>query len=307
MPRPRATCAVAGTDNANSGPRMISAPSSSACCVPWLALCGLPPSSLIRSWILGFWNSASAISAAFFIDCAATPALPAPDSGRINPTLTWPVPATSGCCAGPVGPGCELNGLENELRLCCRPEQAPSRGAPRIRPTAVRRVVPEGRDLGRLSLGFRGPTIASLLLTDRNRPGLQTSERPGGWIQAYCRRIVNQNKRIKALRGRRRLQGPVSSPLCGAVCQSPQDCGVSALLLLDWHYARKSNFHKHKRRHDGTLGAHIFRGPPYPDRPEGGSGPSSGGHADRQSRRHHLAGPGNAGRRRHHRLRRYPH
>ena len=31
MPRPRVTCAVAGTDDANSGPRMISAPSSSAC------------------------------------------------------------------------------------------------------------------------------------------------------------------------------------------------------------------------------------------------------------------------------------
>src|SRR5438445_7234967 len=159
---------------------MISAPSSSACCVPWLAPCGLPASSLIRSWMLGFWNSASAISAAFFIDCAATPALPAADSGRINPTLTWPVPAT---CGGPEGPGCELNGLENWLRLCCTPEQAPSRGAPRIRPTAVRRVAPEDRDLARSlgrslrrSLGFRGPTIVSLLLTDRDRSGPQPPE-----------------------------------------------------------------------------------------------------------------------------------
>src|SRR5882762_7174804 len=139
---------------------MISAPSSSACCVPWLAPCGLPASSLIRSWILGFWNSASAISAAFFIDCAATPALPAADSG---------------CCGVPEGPGCELNGLENWLR----PEQAPSRGAPRIRPTAVRRVAPEDRDLaGSLgsSLGFRGPTIVSLLLPDRDRSGFQPPE-----------------------------------------------------------------------------------------------------------------------------------
>ena len=53
--------------------------------------------------MFGFWNSASAISAAFFIDCAATPALPDADSGRISPTLTWPLPATSGCCAGPAG------------------------------------------------------------------------------------------------------------------------------------------------------------------------------------------------------------
>jgi hypothetical protein len=108
------------------------------------------------------------------------------------------VPATSGCCAGPEGPACELNGLENELRLCCTPAQAPSKGAPRIRPTAVRRVAPDGlafegqgfegqgfegqgfvgkgfvgKDSG-ISLGFRGP-IASLsldLLTDQNRPGL---------------------------------------------------------------------------------------------------------------------------------------
>src|SRR6202166_1065325 len=193
MPRGRASCAVAGTDSANSGPRMISAPSSSACWVLWPAPCGLPPSSLIRSWMLGFWNSASAISAAFFIDCAATPALPAADSGRINPTLTCPVPTASGCCVGPAGPasGCELNGLENELRLCCPLAQAPSRGAPRIRPTAVLRVAREGWDLG-----LSGPTIASLPKADR-----QDGPPPGDqerWIQAYCRRIVNQNKRIMA-------------------------------------------------------------------------------------------------------------
>ena len=40
--------------------------------------------------MFGFWNSASAISAAFFIDCAATPALPAADSGRIKPDLDLP-------------------------------------------------------------------------------------------------------------------------------------------------------------------------------------------------------------------------
>ena len=42
------------------------------------------------------WNSASAISAAFFIDSATVPALPAADSGRISPTLTGPVPIAAG-------------------------------------------------------------------------------------------------------------------------------------------------------------------------------------------------------------------
>src|SRR5579864_3265143 len=173
MPRPRATCAVAGTDDANSGPKMISAPSSSACCATCCAPCGLPPSSLIRSWRLGLRNSESAISEAFFIDCAATPALPAADSGRIKPTLTCPVPTDTGCCGTPAGvaAGCELNGLENWLMLCCTLEQAPSSGAPRISPTAVRRVAcePEVRDLvvpgpSGWELGSNGPTIASLLL-----------------------------------------------------------------------------------------------------------------------------------------------
>ncbi len=65
--------------------------------------------------MLGFWNSASAISAAFFIDSAATAALPEADSGSTSPTLTWPLPATAGCCGGPAGPcACEEpNGLEN--------------------------------------------------------------------------------------------------------------------------------------------------------------------------------------------------
>src|SRR6201994_2870366 len=100
--------------------------------------------------MFGFWNSASAISAAFFIDCAATPALPDADSGRISPTLTWPLPIACGNCCGPAGPALggmsvwELDGLVNWLRLCCTPAQAPSNGAPRIKPTADRRVAPAG-------------------------------------------------------------------------------------------------------------------------------------------------------------------
>src|SRR6516164_3611364 len=171
--RPWATCAVAGTEAANSGPRMISAPSPSACCAPWDAPCALPASSLIRSWILGFWNSASAISAAFFMESAATPALPAADNGRIRPTLTWPLPATIDCWGGPAGAAagcCEEKGLENELRLCCTLAQALSRGVPRISPSAARRVGPRACGPDGENLRLNGPTITSLGLTDRRRP-----------------------------------------------------------------------------------------------------------------------------------------
>src|SRR4051812_47799425 len=138
---------------------MISAPSSSACCTPCCAPCGLPASSLIKSCTLGFWNSASAISAALRMDCAAWPALPAADSGNTNPTLTWPAPTACGCCGGAGASDEELNGLVNELRLCCTPEQAPSSGAPRMSPTADRRVVPPGGELG-----LRGRAIGCLPL-----------------------------------------------------------------------------------------------------------------------------------------------
>src|SRR5258707_11653781 len=109
------------------------------------------------------------------------------------------------------------------------PEQAPSKGAPRSRPTAVRRVAPDGGDLGG-SLEFRGPTIASLLSAGRDRPGLEPPV-ISRWIQAYCRRIVNQNKRIMAQRaGCRTL---VFQPLCGTVFRITHGRGVSAAFPLD--------------------------------------------------------------------------
>src|SRR5437879_3766093 len=156
MPRVRAIWATAGTDCANSGPNMISAPSSTACCALACAPCGLPLSSLIRSWMLGFWNSASAISAALRMDCAASPALPAAESGRITATFTPPVPAVAACCGGPAGwAGGEelLNGLENWLRLCCTPAQADSSGVPSSRPSALRRVARDDRGSGEEDLG----------------------------------------------------------------------------------------------------------------------------------------------------------
>src|ERR1700758_2149586 len=51
----------------------------------------------------GLVNSEIAISAAFFMDCAASPAFPAPDNGRRRPTLTCPVPIAVGCWAGGGG------------------------------------------------------------------------------------------------------------------------------------------------------------------------------------------------------------
>src|ERR1700747_2336796 len=216
MLRLRVACAAAGTEAANKGPRMISAPSSTACCVPCPAPWGLPASSLIRSWMFGFWNSASAISAAFFIEVAATPALPDADSGRIRPTLTWPLPATIGCWVGPAGAAagccCEENGLENELRLCCTPAQALSSGVPRISPSAARRVAfgvwgPEEEDLR-----LNGPTIVSLGLTDRRRPGSPPSKpiRRGGF-----RHIVGEwLTKTKALWLRRASAGSAQPPFC---------------------------------------------------------------------------------------------
>src|SRR5215510_11575007 len=54
--------------------------------------------------MLGLLNSASAISAAFFIDCAASPALPAADSGRISATLVpLALPTVWAACGGPGG------------------------------------------------------------------------------------------------------------------------------------------------------------------------------------------------------------
>ena len=117
MLRARATWPTTLTDCANSGPRMISAPSSSACWAPSRAASAVPPSSFTRSVILGALNSAIAISAALRIDCPAMPALPPADSGRMRPALTSPVPivAPGGACAlcgGGDGEVKELSRLE---------------------------------------------------------------------------------------------------------------------------------------------------------------------------------------------------
>ena len=210
MPRARVSCAVAGTEAANSGPRMISAPSASACWVTCCAPCGLPPSSLIRSWMFGFWNSASAISAAFFIDCAATPALPAAESGRIRPTLTCPLPTASGCCCGPAGPSGwgEPNGLETLLHAGAGAEQRRAENKTDRRPPGRSRRPRIRRS--RLAIERAYHLVSSL-----DRP--PSARIPAFWAKApepllnpdagfrhIVDELVNQNKRIMAPRRRRR-------------------------------------------------------------------------------------------------------
>src|ERR1700720_2822798 len=102
-PRPRAARPTGATVSENSGPKMISAPSSSACCAACCAPGALPPSSLTRSWRSGLLNSASAISAALRMDWAATAALPLADNGRIRPALTLPSPILLDGCDGAPG------------------------------------------------------------------------------------------------------------------------------------------------------------------------------------------------------------
>src|ERR1700730_8286806 len=79
--------------------------------------------------------------------------------------------------------------------------QSPSAGSPRMTGTEAD------------PWDFAGPPSHLYLLTDRNRPGRPSPDDQERRIQAYCRRIVNQNKRIMALRRGQRLQDPVPSPL----------------------------------------------------------------------------------------------
>src|ERR1700733_6620572 len=126
------------TDCANNGPRISSAPSSSACCAASLAPSAEPPSSFTRSWIFGELNSANAISAALRIAWPATPALPPAESGRMSAMRTWPVPSVDSGTGGPAGAGGddESDGSEE------KPEHPPSTApVAASRPASQRRRV----------------------------------------------------------------------------------------------------------------------------------------------------------------------
>src|SRR5215470_14777120 len=85
--------------------------------------------------MFGLLNSAIAISAALRMAPPATPALPAADSGRMSPALTWPVPmvAASGVCG-------DCGGVEDRYCEVC---EQPARNAPALpkRPATARRRV----------------------------------------------------------------------------------------------------------------------------------------------------------------------
>src|SRR3974390_276357 len=74
--------------------------------------------------MFGLLNSAIAISAALRMAWPATPALPAADSGRMNPALTWPVPmdAASGVCG-------DCGGVEDRYWEVC---EQPANNAPAV-------------------------------------------------------------------------------------------------------------------------------------------------------------------------------
>ena len=91
----------------------------------------------------GLLNSASAISAAFFMDSAATAALPLPDSGRIKATLTCPVP-TAGSGAASCGAGLER--LENRSLGVVLPVQPDRTAAEMAARTASQRGIARARD-----------------------------------------------------------------------------------------------------------------------------------------------------------------
>ena len=146
----------------------------------------VPPSSFTRSWMSGALNSASAISAALRIDCAATPALPRADSGRIRPTLTWPVPivAPGGACAL-CGGG---DGDVNELSRLELPEQPANSALAGAASPARRGAATTGRPAHGAAFPQHGgsPSAAD------SAPQAQSSS-PN---LAFWRRMVNRMERI---------------------------------------------------------------------------------------------------------------
>jgi hypothetical protein len=152
------------------------------------------------------------------IDCAATPALPAPDSGSSRPTRIEPDPTAVGCCGGPAGAGGGSWPGKKFESVDCTPAQ-PTAGAARISPRAARRVAPPG-----WGDNFNGPTISALSLNQvsrrpnrypRHRPTSRSCSSGTIWIaiQAYCRPMVNQAKSNMAVQSRTRVNKSFSNAM----------------------------------------------------------------------------------------------
>ncbi len=174
----------APTECANSGPRMISAPSSSACCAACCAPGALPPSSFTRSWMSGLLNSASAISAALRIDCAATPALPARRQRQDQSDLDLPgADLAAGCCRRRrLRAGEEIAAGEAARAAGQQRAAAMQRGKPMRHACAA-----DGAGLAPAMLGTSAVSSA---------PTAQRRRHFSHGNQAFCRRIVNRMKRI---------------------------------------------------------------------------------------------------------------
>ncbi len=149
------------------------------------AASAVPPSSLTRSWMFGALNSASAISAALRIAWPARPALPPADSGRISPTLTWPVPMRRRRAA--AWRALRRRDDVGVTESCELPEQ-PASSVPAVasKPASARR-----RD-GMAAGAWTGNSAdTAVLLTAACAPPAY-----GNANLSFWRRIVNQMERI---------------------------------------------------------------------------------------------------------------
>src|SRR5262245_18476012 len=183
-----AICAAAPTECANNGPKMISAPSPIACCAACWAPGAVPASSLTKSWRFGLVNSDRANSAALFIDSAARPALPLADSGRMRPTLTWPLPIAVPGCAG--GGGAPLQKL-----LPGKPEQPATTAAKANATTSQARLVGSAWCVSPCVL----PDTAALLHTAGARRTKRIMWANVRQVKAPCRQCVRLDGTSKIL------------------------------------------------------------------------------------------------------------
>ena len=123
----------------NSGPRMISAPSSSACCVPCLAPCGRAGVVLDQKLDVGVLEFRQRHLGRVFHRLRRDARIACGRQRKHQTDLD--LTGTDRLRLLRRARRERNRGeLENWLSVCCMPEQAPSRGAPRIRPSAVRRV-----------------------------------------------------------------------------------------------------------------------------------------------------------------------
>src|ERR1051326_4060928 len=283
-PRGRATCAAAPTECANSGPKMISAPSPIACEAACCAPGAVPPSSLSRSCRFGLVNSESANSAAFRIDCAARPAFPVAESGRISPTLTWPVPIAAACAGG--GGGAPLQKL-----LPGKPEQPAANAAdPSAAANSARRVAPARRIFPCVL-----PDTAALLVPPPapvhrchnvgERQASQSKPPAAGGRMPTLLKAVLMVRRDAPHNWR---AGPLPRQMFGP--RRGQPIGRSQLALHDQELECSDESHP---RHGSRANVEALRHRGHGTRSaEARAGPLSGRNADRQSARRDLAGAG---------------